>query len=113
MKTNDFYQIIGNLLSNSFDALASGRGNVSVETEIDDDHLHIIVEDDGCGIPKAMQSRILETFWTTKGYGQGTGLGLAIVKKIVDKYDGTIEVDSQENVGTKTRLTFPVCSLRP
>lgn len=113
VRTNDFYQVVGNLLSNSFDAVAPERGNVGVETEINCDSLHIIVHDDGCGIPKHVQSRIFDTFWTTKEYGRGTGLGLAIMKKMVDKYGGKIEVESEEHVGTKTHLTFPLNKLIP
>ncbi len=113
VRTNDFYQIVGNLLSNSFDAVKPERGNVGIETKMDSDSLHITVHDDGCGIPKHVQSRIFDTFWTTKEYGRGTGLGLAIMKKMVDKYGGKIEVESEEDVGTRTHLTFPLSKLTP
>jgi signal transduction histidine kinase len=107
VKTNDFYQVISNLVSNSFDAIALA-GNVTIQALADDTTLHIIVEDDGCGIPKRMQSRIFSAFWTTKEYGKGTGLGLAIVKKVVDKYEGAIHVQSEEKAGTKMHLKFPL-----
>ncbi len=113
MRTNDFYQIISNLLSNSLDALSSGKGDVTVETEVRGDGLRIVVEDNGCGIPKQMQSRIFNAFYTTKEHGKGTGLGLAIMKKLVDKYEGRIELESEENVGTKLSLTFPLSGLTP
>ena len=54
---------------------------------------------------------MFEAFVTTKEYGKGTGLGLAIVKKVVDKYGGTIKVESKENVGTKMHLIFPMSKL--
>jgi signal transduction histidine kinase len=107
VRTNDFYQLISNLLSNACDAITSDQGNVRIEVRADDRNLCVIVEDDGCGIPENMQSQIFEAFWTTKEYGKGTGLGLAIVKKLVDLYDGTIIVESRENVGTKVELAFP------
>jgi PAS domain S-box-containing protein len=111
VRTNDFYQVFSNLLSNSFDAITREQGNIGIETRLDDDELHIIVEDDGCGIPKQLQSRIFKTFVTTKERGKGTGLGLAIVKKIVEKYDGQIAVKSDENIGTRMHLTFSRCKL--
>ncbi|MBI5116949.1 GAF domain-containing protein [Candidatus Poribacteria bacterium] len=111
VRTNDFYQVFSNLLSNSFDAITREQGNIGIETQLDDDELHIIVEDDGCGIPKHLQSRIFKTFVTTKERGKGTGLGLAIVKKIVEKYDGQIAVKSDENIGTRMHLTFSRCKL--
>lgn len=117
VKTNDFDQIINNLLSNSCDAVSngvpSGRGNILVETKLENGYLHIIVGDNGCGIPKRIQSQIFKVFCTTKEYGKGTGLGLAIVKKMMDKYEGTIKVESEENVGTRMRLTFPLSNLAP
>jgi signal transduction histidine kinase len=117
VKTNDFDQIISNLLSNSCDAVSngvpSGRRSILVETKLENGYLHIIVGDNGCGIPKRIQSQIFKAFCTTKEYGEGTGLGLAIVKKMIDKYEGTIKVESEENVGTEMRLTFPVSNLAP
>lgn len=113
VRTNDFYQIISNLLSNSTDAVTTERGSVNVETGIDDDNLHIIVEDNGCGIPEHVRARMFEAFVTTKEYGKGTGLGLAIVKKVVDKYGGIITVESRENAGTKMHLILPMSKLTP
>jgi signal transduction histidine kinase/putative methionine-R-sulfoxide reductase with GAF domain len=111
VRANDFYQILGNLLSNSFDAIKDDAGAVRLRTEMDDDRLLLIVEDNGCGIPEDKQQRIFNTFWTTKEQGKGTGLGLAIVKKLVEKYDGNIEVESKEDVGAKICLSFPLQSL--
>lgn len=108
VNTNDFYQIIGNLLSNAFDSIESANGNVRLETRLDGDRFYIGVGDDGAGIPENMRSRIFNTFWTTKEYGKGTGLGLAIVKKLIEKYDGDIDIESEEGVGTKMHLTFPL-----
>ncbi|GAB4354363.1 MAG: hypothetical protein Kow0099_38530 [Candidatus Abyssubacteria bacterium] len=107
VKTNDFYQVVNNLVSNSFDAIGQS-GHLTVETLVDDAMLHIIVEDNGCGIPKRMQPHIFSAFWTTKEYGKGTGLGLAIVKKVVDKYEGAILVESEEKAGTKMHVKFPL-----
>jgi signal transduction histidine kinase len=111
VRTNDFYQVVSNLLSNSFDAVKDDGGAVRMRTEMDDVCLRMVVEDNGCGIPKDKQSRIFSTFWTTKEQGKGTGLGLAIVKKLVEKYGGEIEVESAKNVGTNICLSFPLKSL--
>ena len=113
VRTNDFYQIISNLVSNSYDAVPSGSGSLKVTTEVDGGLLHLMVTDNGSGIPRHLQSRIFNTFYTTKDYGKGTGLGLAIVKKMVEKYGGTIEADPGENMGTKMHLTFPLDRLTP
>lgn len=111
IRTNDFFQVVSNLLSNAYDAVDGKKGNVRLRTEFDDENLWLIVEDDGCGIPEHMRSRIFSTFWTTKEQGKGTGLGLAIVKKLVEKYDGEIQVESEKNAGTTMRLSFPLSRL--
>jgi signal transduction histidine kinase len=53
------------------------------------------VTDNGPGIPEDVKSRIFDPFFTTKPVGKGTGLGLDIVRRLVDKNDGTIEVESK------------------
>jgi signal transduction histidine kinase len=111
VRTNDFYQIMTNLLSNAFDAVASRRGRVRVKTEVDTQHLHIVVEDNGCGIPTNVQGRVFEPFWTSKRDGEGTGLGLAIVKTIVDKYEAELTLKSEDNSGTRMSLLFPLSKL--
>lgn len=107
VNANDFHQIITNLLSNAIDAIVSQSGTVRVETDVDDSDVHLIVSDNGCGIPQAAQPRIFDPFWTTKEQEGGTGVGLSIVKKIVQRHGGTITVESGENAGATFYLKFP------
>jgi two-component system NtrC family sensor kinase len=57
------------------------------------------VNDHSIGIPQKYLSQIVDPFFTTKNPGEGRGLGLNIVYRIVTKYDGTIDVESQEQRG--------------
>lgn len=84
-------QISHNLVRNALEAVAPG-GHVLVTIDGDDDHVHLTVEDDGPGIPEAIQRRIYEPFFTTKE--AGTGLGLSIVHGMVAAHGGTITVAS-------------------
>jgi signal transduction histidine kinase len=64
------------------------------------------VADDGPGVPADATDKIFDPFFTTKP--QGSGLGLPIVRKIVNAHDGTIDVSSGPNAGTRFRVTLPV-----
>ncbi len=111
MRTNDFYRVFSSLLLNSLAAITREGGNIAIETQFDNQNLHIIFEDDGCGTPKHMRSRMFNALVTAKERRKKTRAGLAIVKKIVEKYAGEIEVKTDRNAGTRMRLTFPVAGL--
>jgi signal transduction histidine kinase/ActR/RegA family two-component response regulator len=65
------------------------------------------VQDDGPGIPEAIQSRIFDAFFTTKPPGKGTGLGLAIVSGVVKEHRGTIRVFSEPKKGARFVMELP------
>lgn len=113
-------QILYNLVSNAFDALIESRkkgGYITVtlydgtrsykifndteyafEPEIDDEHVAIIVEDNGPGIPDSIKEEVFYPFYTTKK--SGTGLGLSIVRRLVELNSGEIKLYSYKDVGT-------------
>ncbi len=68
------------------------------------------VEDTGIGMSREYLNRIFEPFEreknTTISGIQGTGLGMAITKNIVDMMNGSIVVESEQGVGTKTTISF-------
>ena len=66
------------------------------------------VEDTGIGISKENQRNIFTPFFTTKGPKGGAGLGLSVTKNIIDMHRGMIEVQSEENKGTKFIITLKV-----
>ena len=68
----------------------------------------ISIRDTGAGIPEAIRSKIFDPFFTTKPIGQGTGLGLAISYGIVQDHGGSIEVQSEEGVGTEFIVKIPL-----
>src|SRR3990170_3428844 len=62
--------------------------------------VRIIVSDTGCGIRTEDLAHIFEPFFTTKEGGRGTGLGLAVTYGIIQRHNGTIDVESDPNSGT-------------
>ena len=110
-----FYRILLNLIINAIESL-NGRddGTIHISTEIDEskDHLVITVQDNGCGIlPEDMQY-IYEPFFSTKGR-KGTGLGLALTKRLVTEWGGTLECDSQVNLGSTFIIRLPLLKEKP
>lgn len=59
------------------------------------------IEDTGKGIPEDVLPKVFNPFFTTKEIGKGTGLGLSMVHLIIERHEGTIDVESEVNKGTK------------
>jgi signal transduction histidine kinase len=101
------HDILSNLVVNALEATPRG-GRVVVAADSNDGECILAVEDDGPGIPAAMQEKILQPFFTTKS--QGTGLGLAIVARRVAESGGKMNCESplRDGHGTRFRVTLPV-----
>lgn len=99
-------QIITNLVDNGMDAQPEG-GAVRISVERGEGLVRIQVEDDGDGIPPAVQARIFESFFTTKPPGRGTGLGLPVVRGLVREAGGSLEFSSRASQGTTFVVTVP------
>jgi len=104
-----FYQLGLNLIENAIKYSKDISGRVEVLSFSKDGHYHVIVKDNGIGIPKEDILRIFERFYRVdksrkKG---GTGLGLAIVKHIVKIFNGEINVKSEIGEGTTFEVKIP------
>jgi two-component system NtrC family sensor kinase len=100
-------QVLMNLITNAVDAMG-GDGKIVITTSQTSEVFKISVRDSGAGIPEAIRSKIFDPFFTTKPVGQGTGLGLAISYGIVQEHGGSIEVQSEEGVGTEFLVQIPL-----
>ena len=101
-----FKQIFWNLIKNAIKAMPEG-GRLTLEfPEPRKKDLRILVADTGRGIPEKDKEHLFEPFFS--GFENGRGLGLSIVRKIVDDYDGRIDVRSELCQGTEVIITLPV-----
>jgi signal transduction histidine kinase len=93
---------------NAIDAMPQG-GNLWLTTQSsrEDQRVHIVVRDDGAGIPAEILPQIFEPFLTTKETGRGVGLGLAISHSILERHNGTIDVQSEVGRGTTFTVALP------
>jgi two-component system, NtrC family, sensor kinase len=101
-------QVFTNLITNAFQAMNEKGGALTLSTRSLKDSVEIKVSDSGMGIPQKNINKIFDPFFTTKKIGEGTGLGLNIVYRIVTKYEGTIDVENKEGVGTTFTIKFPI-----
>ncbi len=117
-------QTLVNLLNNARDAVADVRKphiNITLDLfEADKSFIqlhpnhnvqrfaHLMVEDNGCGIPKENIDKIFDPFFTTKEVGKGTGLGLAMVYGAIQTHNGFIDVDSEPGKGTRMHIYIPL-----
>ncbi len=100
-----FKQALINLLVNARQVLTSG-GRVTVRTRAGSGGDVVVeVEDNGPGVAAAVQERIFEVFYSSRG--GGTGLGLPIARQILERHGGTIEVHSLEGQGATFRMRLP------
>jgi two-component system, NtrC family, sensor histidine kinase PilS len=97
-------QAIWNLLLNSVDAMPIG-GLIVIKSKTEDGNVVIEISDEGKGIDENFISRIFDPFFTTKEVG--TGLGLAIVQKVIEGYNGKIDVMSSRGNGATFVITLP------
>lgn len=105
-----FKQIIINLVDNAI-KYTPDNGQVKIIAYNKDDSIHIIIKDNGLGIPKEDIPRLFERFYrvdkTRSRKLGGVGLGLAIVKHIVMSYGGNIEVRSKKGKGSEFIIEIP------
>ncbi len=104
---SELNQVWTNILDNAADAL-NGKGEIVIRTRRESDWEIVEIEDNGPGIPEAIQAKIFDPFFTTKPPGKGTGLGLNITYSIVvQKHRGEIKVSSRPGM-TQFQVWLPV-----
>jgi len=114
-------QVLTNLVLNARDAMGE-RGTIRVDLERlelapDADRpfagmwsgawLRLGIEDDGCGIPPEIRSKVFRPFFTTRAHRDGAGLGLAQAYGIVKQHGGFIDFTSEVGQGTRFELFLP------
>lgn len=111
LHTQPLRQVVTNLTKNA--AIHSGGSVVRVSFDYHqhdngDATGHLRVEDDGRGIPEALQEKVFQPFGRGNTQSDGSGLGLFIVKQIASMIDGVLEYSTSELGGACFYLTFPM-----
>jgi two-component system sensor histidine kinase HydH len=101
-------QILNSLFANALEAMPKG-GVLSVDIESRaSGQLTMTLSDTGKGMTKQQQQMVFKPFFTTKQ--GGLGVGLALVKRIMERFQGSVELTSQEQEGTRVCLNFKVAT---
>ena len=109
---SELNQVWTHLIDNALDAM-DGKGSLKIRTARDGNAACIEITDSGTGIPPEIQSRVFESFFTTKPVGEGTGLGLDIVRRIVEnRHQGAITLESQLGE-TRFSVRLPFATSKP
>lgn len=107
-------QIISNLLSNAIKF--TSEGTITFEYAIKEDEkgivLHIVVSDQGCGIPEADKEKIFNEFSRVSGSekAEGFGLGLAISRKLITIMNGLLTLESEVGKGSTFVVNLPLAT---
>jgi C4-dicarboxylate-specific signal transduction histidine kinase len=88
-------QVLLNLINNACDAIETLPEKwIIIEVHDDPKTVKILVRDSGKGIPRDIQTKLFDSFYTTKAAGRGTGLGLSINLKIIRAHMGKLFIDN-------------------
>lgn len=107
-------QILYNLLSNAIGFSPPGS-TVTVGARQDGNAVMLWVSDRGRGIAPEVRDRVFERFVTmTEGSNhRGSGLGLSVVKSFVELHGGSVDIESDEGIGTTVRCRLPLKPVVP
>ncbi|MBI9055281.1 MAG: HAMP domain-containing histidine kinase [Bacteroidales bacterium] len=108
--------VVRNLVSNAIKFTPKG-GKITILTKKKLNHIQIVISDTGTGIPQEKIKNLFsfEKSTTTKGTDgePGSGLGLVLCNDFIHKNNGTLQINSQLNIGTHITIEFPLLSPAP
>lgn len=102
-------QVWLNLLGNAI-KFSSVKSMICIRLRQTASAIHVIITDEGMGMSEKTMSRIFEKFYqgdNTHSH-EGNGLGLPLVKRILDLFDGTINVESKLEEGSTFTVQLPL-----
>jgi two-component system, sporulation sensor kinase E len=103
---NQLKQVFINIIKNAIEVMPEGGVNSIHMEKTDENMIHILIRDQGIGIPRDKLKKLGEPFYTTKE--RGTGLGLMVSYNIIKEHNGSVKVESEVGKGTTFHLYLPV-----
>ena len=72
-----------------------------------DGFIRVIIKDSGCGIPAEHLPNVKKKFYKANQNVRGNGIGLAVANEIMELHSGSLDIDSEEGMGTTVIITIP------
>ncbi len=102
-------RLLQNLIENALTYHGDAPPSISVSGQQEDGGVHLVVRDEGPGIPPEAQEKVFQIFNQLDPHGagqEGSGMGLALCKKIAERHDGRIWVESAPGEGSAFHVTL-------
>ena len=104
---NRLRQVFINIIDNALKYTPEG-GVIGIQVTEDNDVIHVVISDTGCGIAEKDLPRIKDKFYKANQTVRGSGIGLAVADEIMTLHKGKLEIESVEDVGTTVTISIPV-----
>ena len=101
-----FKQLFQNLISNAIKSIDKEKGEIKIKSWNTEESVFFSISDNGKGIEEKYHEKIFEIFKSLDSDPKSTGLGLAIVKKIIEYYNGHIDLQSLPGIGSTFTVTL-------
>lgn len=108
VSSEDFIKIVDELVDNAF-KYSNPRSKVAIRTQVIDQQWIFTIQDSGRGMNENQIANIGAYMQFERQFyeQQGSGLGLVLAKTMLEFYGGEIDIQSQEDLGTKISVTIP------
>lgn len=104
---NRLRQVFINIIDNALKYTPEG-GVIGIQVTEENDMIHVIISDTGCGIAEKDLPRIKNKFYKANQTVRGSGIGLAVADEIMTLHKGRLDIESVEDVGTTVKISIPV-----
>ena len=102
-------QVFVNIIDNALKYTSPG-GTITVSSREDNGWVRVSIRDTGCGIPAEHLPNVKKKFYKANQLVRGSGIGLAVADEIARLHGGSLDIQSQEGVGTTVTFSLPTCS---
>jgi signal transduction histidine kinase len=103
--------LLNNVLTNSLEAQTCSPHVVELQTIFQNEHIVLIIKDNGCGMDVDTLVKAQAPFFTTKNQSVHSGMGLFSAATIVNNFYGELDIQSQQGVGTTVTITLDLNAL--